>query len=289
MGIDLPIRTTCLVNYEDSMFTVEDYIQMSGRAGRRGYDTEGHVIFYNITDYTKLINSKIPEIIGSDKSIVKTYPILLKINNNYSNDTIKNIYLNNINPQRNISNKSYFSMNIKDLLYLQWELIDYDLHDFINELIHINNERAYKSIIDQCISYQLTDCIDKIIHYKYSIDEIPLLTLIDKYILKDKTTIYNYKHNSISNRSELPKLIELSTIIISLYNNIKNLYHLINKQIKTNTISGEIKMLFNINQCSMFDKIRILFIIYNLCNCSFKIHNNIQLLINKNTGILSVL
>ena len=67
MGIDLPIRTTCLVNYEDSMFTVEDYIQMSGRAGRRGYDDVGTVII--------LAYDKIPENI---EKIVTGKPLMLE-------------------------------------------------------------------------------------------------------------------------------------------------------------------------------------------------------------------
>ena len=38
LGIDLPIRTSCLMEYNGSNdFTNEDYLQMSGRAGRRAY------------------------------------------------------------------------------------------------------------------------------------------------------------------------------------------------------------------------------------------------------------
>jgi superfamily II RNA helicase len=47
LGIDLPIRTSCIMGYKDSIFTNDDYLQMSGRAGRRGHDTKGNIIFYN--------------------------------------------------------------------------------------------------------------------------------------------------------------------------------------------------------------------------------------------------
>ena len=42
VGIDLPIRSVCLTGYKNPEFTKEDYLQMSGRAGRRGIDEKGY-------------------------------------------------------------------------------------------------------------------------------------------------------------------------------------------------------------------------------------------------------
>ena len=56
LGIDLPIRTSCLMNYgEKDTFTNTDYLQMSGRAGRRGMDDRGNVIFYGDIDYLSMM------------------------------------------------------------------------------------------------------------------------------------------------------------------------------------------------------------------------------------------
>ena len=54
MGIDLPVRTCCLMEFNGSNnFTNEDYLQMSGRAGRRGQDNRGNVIFYGESSSVK--------------------------------------------------------------------------------------------------------------------------------------------------------------------------------------------------------------------------------------------
>ena len=72
LGIDLPIRSSCLLGLnndddddEEEEFTVDDYLQMSGRAGRRGLDTRGNTIFYNV-DYERLMKGELPEIRGSE-------------------------------------------------------------------------------------------------------------------------------------------------------------------------------------------------------------------------------
>ena len=51
LGIDLPIRTTILSGYKDTKYTINDYLQMSGRAGRRGHDNQGNIIFHGVHNY----------------------------------------------------------------------------------------------------------------------------------------------------------------------------------------------------------------------------------------------
>ena len=67
MGIDLPIRSVCFSGYKDPEFTKEDYLQMSGRAGRRGKDTQGNIIFHNINNYRELMMGELPELKFQDK------------------------------------------------------------------------------------------------------------------------------------------------------------------------------------------------------------------------------
>ena len=62
LGIDLPIRSSLLLGLPDSTyFPTDDYLQMSGRAGRRGKDDSGNTIFYNV-DFRGLIKGILPDI-----------------------------------------------------------------------------------------------------------------------------------------------------------------------------------------------------------------------------------
>ena len=38
-------------------FTQDEYLQMSGRAGRRGKDTQGNIVFFGDIDYLNLMKS----------------------------------------------------------------------------------------------------------------------------------------------------------------------------------------------------------------------------------------
>ena len=52
LGIDLPVRTSCFLGIKDTIFSKDEYLQMrSGRAGRRGLDNKGNIIFYGNIDY----------------------------------------------------------------------------------------------------------------------------------------------------------------------------------------------------------------------------------------------
>ena len=76
LGIDLPVKTTCFLGINNPQFTREDYLQMSGRAGRRGKDTQGNIIFFGELDYLKLMRDGLPRIEGSTKPIYDNYKSL---------------------------------------------------------------------------------------------------------------------------------------------------------------------------------------------------------------------
>jgi hypothetical protein len=78
LGIDLPIRTSVFLGMNDANFSKDEYLQMSGRAGRRGKDNQGNVIFYGNIDYLSLMNSELPNIVGNPNPIYETYSVLDK-------------------------------------------------------------------------------------------------------------------------------------------------------------------------------------------------------------------
>ena len=75
LGIDLPVRSSCFLGINEVTFTQEEYLQMSGRAGRRGMDTRGNIIFYGNIDYLSLMRGELPEIKGNPRPIYDTYKV----------------------------------------------------------------------------------------------------------------------------------------------------------------------------------------------------------------------
>tara|TARA_B110000211_G_C14093141_1_gene560675 strand:- start:10866 stop:13589 length:2724 start_codon:yes stop_codon:yes gene_type:complete len=62
MGINMPFRSSCILGYGDNVhFEHSNYMQMIGRAGRRGMDKEGHIIFANV-NWKALMKSSLPVI-----------------------------------------------------------------------------------------------------------------------------------------------------------------------------------------------------------------------------------
>ena len=94
VGINMPTKTvifTSLSKYTSRgqrYLHSHEYTQMAGRAGRRGLDTQGHVIHcYNmfnnntptITEYKDIMNGR-PQTLKSKFQI--DYPLILNITNN---------------------------------------------------------------------------------------------------------------------------------------------------------------------------------------------------------------
>ena len=189
LGIDLPIRTSCIMGYKDSIFTNDDYLQMSGRAGRRGYDTKGNIIFYNI-DYKNLMRGELPEIIGSDKPIYDNYRCI---------DNTENMFDNFINDRKIV--KCDISNNHKNLA---WHLREYG---------------GCKSFID---------CFEKIEKNLFMIKnkndkEYYVLDLVqDKLELSNIKTIYKMNRISDNLDTNIASLREYLEIIMNMYNNLSS-------------------------------------------------------------------
>ena len=190
LGIDLPIRSSCLLGLPSSKeFTIDDYLQMSGRAGRRGKDDRGNTIFYNL-DYLKLMKGNLPNIVGSDICIPSNY--------NSFNKSINVIYENDIHKNKRVDLIEYKkSSNPK----LQWSLrYETDVYEFI-ENIHKWNKEVFLGVED----------FDK---------ELIIINKMISLTNYDKEIINSYKKKVIDIEfNEYKHIIQLLQII---YNSLKD-------------------------------------------------------------------
>jgi hypothetical protein len=134
-GVSMPFRTTIITNDNiDSMM----YHQMAGRAGRRGLDKEGNVIFINNTwdNIKKLSISSIPNIKGQTKNCYGIN-ISTKLSSNNMWEKIKE---NQLNP--NYDNSIFNDKNI----FTYWKFIDTDDKNLNHMMWKLRNT-------DDCIRY----------------------------------------------------------------------------------------------------------------------------------------
>ena len=203
LGIDLPIRSTCLYGHPDTEFTLEDYLQMSGRAGRRGHDNQGNILFYN-QDYNYLMKGTLPELKGSEHPIYDHYEVIYEINKNLKPGVFDNI----INPERQIikTNKLSNQQNIsKNINNLKWFLRDYKNYDiFIKKINNIEKEL-----------WLMVSKFDKQIHLLSIICDLLDVNCIDEY----KSNKYHSGYDTIIQ------------IVIMLYNTLSTEKYKISKEI----------------------------------------------------------
>jgi hypothetical protein len=134
LGIDLPIRSVVLTGYKEPNYTTSDYLQMSGRAGRRGHDTQGNIIFHNVPNYLDLMKGELPKIIGSDIHLGNSYQVIHDLNRN-----IKTEHLNwKINNEKQILKKIVFPVKTHKLA---WKLRYYpDSEYFLTEMAKMEKQ-----------------------------------------------------------------------------------------------------------------------------------------------------
>lgn len=144
-GINMPFRTVVVLNDDDLNSML--FHQMAGRAGRRGLDKEGNIIFagFSWNRIKELSISAAPKIIGLNKKIY-TIPhanqlsLLNKTNYNWNN-----IYKNFFNDDLNNEESSMFIDNIQSNFDNSWNFAL--TNDNINHL-HMNWKLRYN---DDCL------------------------------------------------------------------------------------------------------------------------------------------
>ena len=140
-GVNMPFRTSVVIRDPTQIDDMDSMMfhQMAGRAGRRGLDKEGNVVFagYSWDRIKELSISMIPHIKGTEQVIYTIdHANMLSRNNNRMdwNDTCKN-YINNeiteedatefrIGMKSNLENAWEFAYNTDDInhLHMNWRL-----------------------------------------------------------------------------------------------------------------------------------------------------------------------
>eukprot|EP00477_Mikrocytos_mackini_P000611 GAHX01000652.1.p1 GENE.GAHX01000652.1~~GAHX01000652.1.p1 ORF type:complete len:1594 (+),score=373.75 GAHX01000652.1:54-4835(+) len=120
MGVNMPCKTTVFAGDSETLTPVS-YRQMMGRAGRRGFDNIGYVVFYGVPFHktTALMASKMMEI--SKKNILTPGAVLKQLSN-----------------LENVANKHYFVNDETKKVYYRESI------EFLMRLELINKELAVK-------------------------------------------------------------------------------------------------------------------------------------------------
>lgn len=135
LGIDLPIRSVTLSGYKQPCYSTSDYLQMSGRAGRRGKDKQGNIIFHGLSQeiYTTLMKGVLPTIDGSTKPMHTSYNVI----SNLCDVDMKYIYDSRINTKAQPLIQHTISPTLSEprLYKLMWLLRDYEnTEQFVSSL-----------------------------------------------------------------------------------------------------------------------------------------------------------
>tara|TARA_B110000971_G_scaffold14428_1_gene13366 strand:- start:2397 stop:5090 length:2694 start_codon:yes stop_codon:yes gene_type:complete len=197
LGIDLPIRSVALSGYKSPTYSVSDYLQMSGRAGRRGHDTQGNIIFHGIPNYIDLMKGCLPKLTGSDTMLGPSYSVIESLN--------KNISLANmtwrINSEDNVLSRLIYPSKV---MRLAWSLRYYESGNLFLDKIPTLEKNIF--MVDE------------------SCREDWLFGMIMTDLFEDKVDIYHliYKQNKIDDSSDitdiLPRLIEMADIVKDMVN-----------------------------------------------------------------------
>lgn len=212
VGINMPTKTvlfTSLSKYDGSferMLAPHEYNQQSGRAGRRGKDTIGHVIHLtNLWETNKYSNTELNMMmIGSPQKLVSKFNISYKI------------LLNFIGGDNNMN-----KIQLDDVInHVKSSLSENDIN---NELKEIEKKMLeIKSIIDDYMK-NINHEDEQIIIYKKYYD---LETLLADTSIKQNKTTYKKEKDILKSISDMNAYKEYKKIMLlkSEYNNYMDKY-----------------------------------------------------------------
>uniref|UniRef100_A0A6C0FAQ4 Helicase ATP-binding domain-containing protein n=1 Tax=viral metagenome TaxID=1070528 RepID=A0A6C0FAQ4_9ZZZZ len=132
LGIDLPIRTVAFSGYKQPDYTTSDYLQMSGRAGRRGHDNQGNIIFHHVSNYKQLMRGELPQLKGSSQQIHVGYNALQQL---LPDANLQHIHTSRINLETNPLLNQIVDYTDNRYTRLEWLCRNYENgHAFISQL-----------------------------------------------------------------------------------------------------------------------------------------------------------
>jgi hypothetical protein len=210
LGIDLPIRSVTLSGYKDPKYTTSDYLQMSGRAGRRGHDNQGNIIFHGISNYLDLMKGKLPELVGSETKLGESYSVIKDMN--------KNILIDNLSWRIDSGTNDINDISVPiKIQKLAWSLRYYEKSfQFLNEMNKM--EKKIFMIDEDDREYWF---------YRYIIKEL--------FKLDEEQYLMIYKKNKIEDDLDiiLPNLIQIAEVHQSIVNTLDNTFMITKKNSET--------------------------------------------------------
>tara|TARA_Y100001935_G_scaffold212135_1_gene182597 strand:- start:3723 stop:6464 length:2742 start_codon:yes stop_codon:yes gene_type:complete len=211
LGIDLPVRSSCFLGMNQNKFTKDEYLQMSGRAGRRGKDTQGNIIFYGDIDYLSLMKGQLPEIIGNPKSISTVYKVI----------SSPSVFENMIHKEREIIENDFDTDD--KLKKMVWSLREYpSANSFVQRLKKLEKEL-----------YQTNE---------YDREEV-LLTQLSEVV--QYSILKKYKNKKINNYNDVNQCKEYIDVLIKIYNNLNYQQFMITMNIMKDVFISLNRMVYN--------------------------------------------
>ena len=248
-GVSMPFRSVVVL--KDNDLDTMLFHQMAGRAGRRGLDKEGNIIFagFSWNKIKELSISNSPEIKGMYKKIY-TIEHACKLNNKYNWSLLySNILNNDINKEDELN----FLYNIKTNFNNSWSfgLVNDNNHLFLNWKLRYNQECL---IISFLIPY-LRRGFESLDHIQ-EVNQIAIAHFLCNFISTYETDI----ENNILIHSKLLETYPYNTLLLQL----EELQIIIPDKID-NKIFLSIQNNFLVNNAKLFEFGNTILILQHYC------------------------